>query len=171
MGGGFDRAVATASLPYMPETSGVPNISSATSLSTDYLNHFTEAVMALEIVATMPDCLPDLEVWKPKTYCEHFADSRFSNRDALIAAYWAADPKARQDLDTLSQMLNTATEDARDAMVARFWAPGAAEFAKRAVAELKPLITRMASVINGTTTAADQDHGDAQTAIDALFDR
>ena len=170
MGGGVDRAVATASPPHAIDAPGLPNISSATGLSTDYLNHFTEAVMALEVVATMPDCLPDLEAWKPKTYCEHFAGSPFSNRDALIAAYWATEPTVRRELDTISEMLNAATEDARDAMVARFWAPGAADFAKRAVAELKPLMARIAAVINGIAIDTEQDHGNTQAAIDALFD-
>ena len=167
MGGGVDRAVATASRPRVFDAPGASNISSATSLSTDYLNHFTEAVMALEVVATMPDCLPDLQAWTPKSYCEHFAASHFSNRDALIAAYWDADPKIRHDLDALSQALNAAIKDARDEMLARLWAPGAAGFAKQAVAELKPLITRIVTVINGTMV--EPDGGDTQAAIDALF--
>ena len=157
MGGGVDQAVATASLPYMPDTLGVPNTGSTTRLSTDYLNHFTEAVMALEMVATMPDCQPDLEAWKPKTYCEHFA------------AYWAADPDVRRNLDTASATLNAAVEETRDAVLAQLSTPGGADLAKRLVAELKPLIARTAAVINGT--AAEQDRGDTQAAIDALFDR
>jgi hypothetical protein len=169
MGGGVDRAVATASPPHASAGPGASIINLATGFSTDYLNHFTEAVMALEMVPAMPDCLPDLEAWKPKTYCEHFASSRFSNRDTLIKAYWDADPKARHDLDALSQMLNAALEIARDAMVARFWAPGAADFASQAVAELKPLIARMSAITNGTAIDAEHGHSDAQAAIDALF--
>ena len=64
-----------------------------TGLSTDYLNHFTEADHgAGDAAGTVPECLDDLLAWEPKTYREHFAASRFSNRDAIIAAYEAADP-------------------------------------------------------------------------------
>ena len=66
---------------------GIPYINPVTGLSTDYLNHFSEAVMVLEMAATVPECLEDLRAWRPKTYCEHFASSSFSERDAVIAAY------------------------------------------------------------------------------------
>ena len=56
-----------------------------TGLSTDYLNHFTEAIMLLEMAGELPECLDDLRAWRPKTYTEHFATSRFSNREAVIA--------------------------------------------------------------------------------------
>jgi hypothetical protein len=84
-----DRAsspVASPSAP-IPSSPGMPNINPSTGLSTDYLNHFTEAVMALEMAADIPECLDDLRAWQPKTYLEHFAASRFSNRDAVIRAY------------------------------------------------------------------------------------
>ena len=65
----------------------MPNINPATGLSTDYLNHFSEALMALEMVRDMPECIEDLRAWTPKTYAEHFAGSRLSNRDAIIRMY------------------------------------------------------------------------------------
>ena len=54
----------------LPEASGpgMPNINPATGLSTDYLNHFSEALMALEMVRDMPECIEDLRAWTPKTY-------------------------------------------------------------------------------------------------------
>jgi hypothetical protein len=35
------------------------NINPTTGLATDYLNHFNEAIMLLDLVATVPECLPD----------------------------------------------------------------------------------------------------------------
>ena len=52
---------------------GIPNINPATGLSTDYLNHFTEVLMALEMMAGIPECAGDLRAWRPKSYAEHFA--------------------------------------------------------------------------------------------------
>jgi hypothetical protein len=43
-----------------PEQLAKANINPTTGLATDYLNHFNEAIMLLDLVATVPDCLPDL---------------------------------------------------------------------------------------------------------------
>ena len=63
-------------LPGSISVPACPNINPATGLSTDYLNHFTEALMVLEMVRDMPECIDDLRAWQPKTYTEHFAGSR-----------------------------------------------------------------------------------------------
>ena len=72
------------------------NINPATGLATDYLNHFNEAIMLLEMVSTCPDCLTDFLDWQPKSYREHFLDSRFKDRQLAVAAYDAADPTMRE---------------------------------------------------------------------------
>ena len=100
----------------IPSGPGTPNISPATGLSTDYLNHFTEAVMALEMAGDIPECVDDLRAWRPKNYVEHFAASRFSNRDAVIGAYHAGDPASRAALDLMAASLNAAIEEIRDAL-------------------------------------------------------
>ncbi len=79
------------------------NINPTTGLATDYLNHFNEAIMLLEMVATCPDCLADFPRWQPMSYREHFQASHFKGRDLAIAAYDAADPAARECLDTLAE--------------------------------------------------------------------
>ena len=66
--------------------------------------------MVLEMAGAMPECLDDLRAWQPKTYAEHFAASRFSNRDAIIAAYQAADPAVRGALDRSAELLNALAE-------------------------------------------------------------
>ena len=173
MAGGADQALAVAppASAIAPDPHGVPNINPATGLSTDYLNHFTEAVMVLEMLTVMPDCLPDLQAWEPKTYCEHFAASRFTSRSAVIAHYRAANPRVRRDLDNTAEILNAALRKTRDTVVAQFGAPVAAEIAKGAAARLKPLIATAAAIINGTATGPDQDRQSTQAAIDALFGR
>jgi hypothetical protein len=162
----IEHAVAVRSPP--SDTRGIPNINPATGLSTDYLNHFTEAIMVLEIAALMPDCLNDLRAWRPKTYSEHFYSSRFSNRDAVIAAYNAADPAVRDALDSASETLNAVLVDARDVVLRHLASPDAEVLAQRAVAWLKPLIARTAAVINGTSARAADNVG-TQAAVDALF--
>ena len=76
-----DSAAPEASVDVACAT--IPNINSATGLTTDYLNHFNEAIMVLEMITMMPECIPDLEAWRPKTYREHYAQSNLSHRDAI----------------------------------------------------------------------------------------
>jgi hypothetical protein len=69
------------------------NINPRTGLATDYLNHFNEAIMLLEMVPDMPECAEDFMGWQPLTYAEHFTASNFKARDLAIAAYEAADAR------------------------------------------------------------------------------
>jgi hypothetical protein len=153
-----------------PEASGpgVPNINPATGLSTDYLNHFTEVLMALEMAADIPECIDDLQAWRPATYAEHFAKSRFANRDTVIRLYKAADPALRQQVDRVSDALNRLLAEARAAALRdpKTAAVGAA--AQHATGNVRPLIADLAALINGT---ADESGAAAnsQAAIDAMF--
>src|SRR6476659_3744186 len=92
-----------------------PNINPLTGLSTDYLNHFAEAIMLLELLPADPGCVADFLTWEPKDYREHFAVSDFSNRDAVIAAYEAADPELSRSLDMLADLTNTLLLATREA--------------------------------------------------------
>jgi hypothetical protein len=146
---------------------GIPNINPSTGLSTDYLNHFTEAVMALEMAAEMPECLDDLRDWRAKSYPEHFATSRFSNRSAIIDAYRAADPSRRQALDQIAATLNGALARARDEMLRCSAVPASGPPTRYSTEELRPLIARTAALINGTTAPSSRPA--TQAEIDAMF--
>lgn len=63
------------------------NLNPQTLLATDYLNHFNEIVMLIEMVGDMPEILEDCREWAPKDYCAHFADSAFKDKELAIAAY------------------------------------------------------------------------------------
>src|SRR6187401_1474712 len=75
------------------------NINPRTGLATDYLNHFNEAIMLLEMIPAMPECTDDFLLWEPLSYPEHFLQSGFKGRDLAIAAYEAADPNLRARFD------------------------------------------------------------------------
>ncbi len=124
-------------------------VNPVTGLSTDYLNHFTEAIMALEMAATMPDCLEDLRNWQPKTYREHFASSSFASRAELLAAYEAADPKVRDALDSAAETLNAVLLETREVFLNRYRGPDTELLTQRALTWLRPLLARAAAVING----------------------
>src|SRR5260221_1516460 len=94
------------------------NINPRTGLATDYLNHFNEAIMLLEMVPDMPECAEDFLTWTPLTYAEHFWASNFKARDLAIEAYELSDARIAFDniTSTMTSILTavgTAIRDAR----------------------------------------------------------
>ncbi|UKJ75873.1 hypothetical protein [Azospirillum brasilense] len=80
------------------------NISDKTLLATDYLNHFNEIVMLIEMIPDMPDMLEECLIWQPKSYQEHFRDSGFSDKDLAIEAYGHVPAKFKRPFeDTIAQ--------------------------------------------------------------------
>jgi hypothetical protein len=77
------------------------NIHQDTLLATDYLNHFNEIAMLLELVADMPDCLEDALDWAPKSYEDHFSQSSFQDKALAILAYENAPRRYREPFDQL----------------------------------------------------------------------
>ena len=162
----------SASAP-SPDTSGsgIPKINPITGLSTDYLNHFTEAIMLLEILPVMPDCLADFLAWEPKDYREHFAACHFRNRDMVIAAYEAADPELSRSLDMLADLMNTMLLATREAIASNPATLKSQALGERTAAVLKPIVTRVAALINGTAPGLSNRASVPQAAIDAMFRR
>jgi hypothetical protein len=155
-----------------PARLAAANINPVTGLATDYLNHFNEAVMVLEMLPQMPECMEELIVWRPMTYAEHFAASNFKDRELAVAAYELAEPSARLRLDELAETMNTILLATRDAMRSSLATPVANALAEYAAAQLKPLVARAGAVINGKEAGHSQDGvaEPAQVAIDALMD-
>lgn len=141
------------------------NINPATGLATDYLNHFNEAVMLLEMLDSCPECVEDLRAWRPMSYREHFAQPHYKHRSIAIDAYENADPTARHYLDTLADAMTDVLQATRKALTADL-PPGAArQLAERTAAWLRPLIARAAAVINGEMEA------DSTLTPQAIVDR
>src|SRR6476646_5146193 len=82
------------------------NINPKTGLATDYLNHFNEAIMLLDMLPDTPECIVELIGWEPLSYEEHFAISHFREKDLAIAAYQAAPATVRVQLDELANTMN-----------------------------------------------------------------
>src|SRR3954449_4513391 len=78
------------------------NINPRTGLATDYLNHFNEAIMLLEMIPDMPECAEDFLLWYPLSYREHFMASHFKARDLAIEAYESADEHIRVEFDNIT---------------------------------------------------------------------
>ncbi|HZP76638.1 MAG TPA: hypothetical protein VFB45_10885 [Pseudolabrys sp.] len=140
------------------------NINPATGLATDYLNHFNEAIMLLEMVPVAPECIDDFMSWRPVSYREHFAHSRFKDRQIAIAAYDHADTAARETLEELADTMNAILSKTHDE-IRRSAIKGSADaLAARAAASLRPLVARAGAVING-----EEETMSAQAMVDGFF--
>src|ERR1700727_412895 len=133
------------------------NINPRTGLATDYLNHFNEAVMLLEMIPDMPECAEDFLTWKPLSYAEHFTASNFKARDLAIEAYNTANARIRTDFDNITgaitSILSAVSEAMRDAQQDKT----RARLAEQATGWVKPLVMQAGGVINGDG-AADVDY-------------
>jgi hypothetical protein len=149
------------------------NINSYTGLATDYLNHFNEAIMLLEMLPEMPECMDDLLAWEPASYCEHFITAKFKDRDLAIAAYDCADPARRQRLDSVAKTMNEILLATRDVLRQELHGATGAKIANLAVRWLKPLVARAGAIINGTDVGQSSSSSATapQAAVDELMAR
>ena len=145
------------------------NINPATGLASDYLNHFNEAIMLLEMLPSCPDCRDDFLGWRPMSYREHFEASGFKGRALAIATYDAADPNLRGRLDTLAGIMTAVLEATRASMGTGMPEASAVALAERAAALLRPLVARAGAVINGEAVADNEEPVTPQAVVDGLM--
>lgn len=126
------------------------NINPRTGLATDYLNHFNEAIMLLEMIPDMPECAEDFLSWTPLTYAEHFWASNFKARDLAIEAYECADPIVRANFDKLTATMTSILTAVGNAMREAQQDKTRATLAEQATAWVKPLVALAGGVINGS---------------------
>ena len=134
------------------------NINPRTGLATDYLNHFNEAIMLLEMIPDMPDCAEDFLSWQPLTYEEHFTASNFKARDLAIAAYDLADLAIRTQFDNLTTAMTSILTAVASAMQQVRQDKTRAALATQATGWVKPLVTRAGGIINGHGGETDVDY-------------
>ena len=129
------------------------NINPRTGLATDYLNHFNEAIMLLEMIPDMPECASDFLEWSPLSYAEHFIASNFRARDLAIEAYEMADPQIRGEFDHLTDSMTRILTEVGTAMRHVHQDKSRVTLAQQAIVWVKPLVMLTAGVINGAAEA------------------
>ena len=129
------------------------NINPRTGLATDYLNHFNEAIMLLEMVPDMPECAEDFLGWRPLSYAEHFTASNFKARDLAIEAYNSADANIRAEFDNITSAMTSILTAVSEAMGEARQDKTRARLAEQATGWVKPLVALAGGVINGDTEA------------------
>ncbi len=139
------------------------NINEQTLLATDYLNHFNEIVMTLEMIPDMPELLEDAKEWHPKSYQDHLLDSTFSDRELAAEAYNHVPQKFRAPFEqTISQIDNliATTIDRLESDLAQ----GNVDLVRENATALSRVIQRLMDVaggiINGSAKTMEQSEID-----------
>jgi hypothetical protein len=129
------------------------NINPRTGLATDYLNHFNEAIMLLEMVPDIPECAEDFLSWHPLSYREHFTASNFKARELAIEAYDSADPGVRTEFDNITTAMTSILTAVGAAMGEARQDKTRATLAEQATGWVKPLVALAGGIINGGAEA------------------
>lgn len=161
------------------------NINPDSLLATDYLNHFNEIVMMLDLVPDMPEMLVDARGWKPLGYCDHFRFSQFAERDLAIEAYGLLPDGRRGSFEESVAATHARVASGIGELEAVIAAGGDSSRLRNQTMEisrdLQRLIERVSVIIHGGAMALDQPDIDglfpaatatprsSQDDIDALF--
>jgi hypothetical protein len=139
------------------------NIDSTTLLATDYLNHFNEIVMLLEMVPDMPEMLDDVKEWQPKSYQDHFRDSTIVEKDLAIEAYDFVPAIYREPFEQTISQINTMMESTVQRLEQNI-SDGATDVLRANVDNISKLIQRLMDMASGII------HGSAKTMDQSEID-
>ena len=135
------------------------NINPQTLLATDYLNHFNEIIMMLEMIPDMAECYEEAQAWAPKDYQAHFHDSQFRDRELAVEAYDHVPAKYRKPFEDILTQMNTLVATAVE-RIGNTLEPGREEELKYVCSEasrnLQKLMDFASAVIHGSTRVLDQ---------------
>ncbi|MGF1604852.1 MAG: hypothetical protein ACFB22_00810 [Rhodothalassiaceae bacterium] len=147
------------------------NVNPDTGMATDYLNHFNEVSMLIEMSVDMPEMLEEAKGWRPRSYAEHFRLSGFTEADLIIRAYEQAAPDLKTLFDAHVDKLNVLILDTIERV------PQMSDNARTydlplIIADIQVQIGRLYALINGhqgmDQAAVDEELD--QSDIDSLFD-
>lgn len=160
------------------------NVNPETLLTTDYLNHFNEIIMLLELVPTAPSQFAsELSEWEHESYEEHFTHSGFRDKELAIVCYRNAPEDIRRAFDSsvadleqemvmLLQQVQSKIDNGDN--------EGLSMLCTEAVPRLQDLIQITAGIVNGAMPESPEDvqHEDdgtphasrnVQSTVDELF--
>lgn len=136
------------------------NINGQTLLATDYLNHFNELIMFIEMIPDMPDMMAEARAWAPKSYQQHFLDSNFRDKVWAVMAYEMAPLEYRKPFDQAISTLDNLVPvylDSIDAAVASNDQARLRDTVAMATRNMRALQDAAAANINGSSAPLSQD--------------
>ena len=159
------------------------NVNRETLLTTDYLNHFNEIIMLLELVPSAPaQFASELADWEHESYEEHFTHSGFRDKELAIICYRNAPEDVRRAFDSsvadLEQEMVLLLHQVQD-MITTGDTQGLTSLCTESVPRLQELVQISAGIVNGALPGDDESAEDGNAAssmsatqsdVDALFD-
>ncbi len=159
------------------------NVNPTTLLTTDYLNHFKEIIMLLELVPSAPSQFAaEISNWQHESYEEHFTHSDFRDKELAIVGYRNAPEDVRRAFDSsvadLEQEMVMLLQQVQK-KIGDGDTEGLDKLCNERIPHLQDLIQITAGIVNGAISGGSEDidddgikeeQGDAQSAVDALFD-
>ena len=140
------------------------NLDPETLLATDYLNHFNEIVMLLEMVPDMPEIMDEVKAWQPKSYVDHFRDSTIADRELAIEAYAHVPEIYLQPFEhTVLQLNNVVVTSVQ--LMERYIEAGDMSMLREQATVMSRMIQRLldtaSGIIHGATNTMDQQEIDS----------
>jgi hypothetical protein len=149
------------------------DLGACTGLSNDFLNHYSEVLMLIEMAPHDPDIAADLEGWHPLTYPAYFSASPLRRAAAALAAYEALPPARRDAFEKLTAAMDTLATMAAFALQPPCDSESATLVCETTVPALRSLVDRAAAFLNsGGRELPEEGEGErAQALIDQLIER
>lgn len=159
------------------------NINPESFLATDYLNHFNEIVMLMEMIPDMPELIEEAMEWAPKSYSQHFEESGFQAKDLAVEAYGLAPEVFKAPFEKTCGEMQNIIQGTLNGLIAvnvveRGMSPAAQQLIRARIDNLQSLLMDLNQLIHGKLNeAAMVEEQDApaedvqsQEEIDKLFD-
>jgi hypothetical protein len=156
------------------------NINAQTLLATDYLNHFNEIIMMIELAADMSDMFELTAGWAPLGYEDHFVRSKFSDRQLAVEAYAHSPQEVRSIFDdtvvSLDDLLLSGLDQAGAALAAgdqdvyALTCRGLVQAARNHIDRLSAIIHGRHDEFATEIELESETLEDTQNTIDTLFE-
>ena len=145
----------------------------AAGLSHDYLNHYNEVLMLIELSGHDSSLNGALLDWCPLGYVEYFASSRWAGASQARAAYEELPPEARRCFERLLATMETLATIAVFALQPPCEPMRAAVVVDATAPVLRRLISSASRFLNsgGHELPEEAAVSDAQTAISTILSR
>jgi hypothetical protein len=145
---------------------------SCAGLSNDYLNHYSEILMLIEMAADDPAIADDLAGWQPMDYRAYFGASDLRRASAALAAYDALPEDRRLAFEKLVAAMDSLATMAVFALQAPSAPEGIAVVVEATAPPLRSLIAQAGAFLNsgGQELPPTGESEEAQLAIDRALE-
>jgi hypothetical protein len=141
-------------------------INPATLLATDYLNHFNEVIMTIDMVPDMPELLEDVQGWRLRSYADHFKASGFDYGALAAEAYEHAPAATKHAFEATVMQMCTVIQLALKRLQASL-ALNDTEEVRRTAKAAASTLTALCGTANGIIAGARETM--QQSEIDRLL--